>query len=84
MLKADAINKEATVSNEVHCPYCNTRQGFPERRDYRPLYVNCANCARRFIVEPLKNGFMVYRDGEAPCCSDPECREMEMADSGQD
>ncbi|MBG0791608.1 MAG: hypothetical protein H0S80_14045 [Desulfovibrionaceae bacterium] len=72
------------MNNQVHCPYCNARQGVREPQDYRPYYVNCAQCARRFIVEPVKSGLMVYRDGEAPCCSDPECREMEMADSGQE
>jgi len=72
------------MSNEVHCPYCNTRQGVSDRDDYRPYYANCGECARRFIVEPVKSGVVVYRDGEAPCCSDPECREIEMADSGQD
>ena len=72
------------MSNEVYCPYCNARQSVGERKDYRPFYVKCTGCAERFIVEPVRNGFVVYRDGEAPCCSDPECREMEMADSGQD
>ena len=72
------------MSNQIHCPYCNTRQDVNDRKDYRPFYVNCADCARRFIVEPVKSGVVVYRDGQAPCCSDPECREMEMADSGQD
>lgn len=72
------------MSNEVYCPYCNARQKVDEHSDYGPFYVKCTECAKRFIVEPVRNGLVVYRDGEAPCCSDPECREIEMADSGQD
>ncbi len=72
------------MSIAVHCPYCNTRQEIAAHDDYQPFYVNCAECARRFIVEPVQSGTVVYRDGEAPCCSDPECRETEMGDSGQD
>lgn len=72
------------MSQTIHCPYCNTRQEVADHGDYRPFYVNCAECDKRFIAEPLKNGTVVYRDGEAPCCSDPECRETEMGDSGQD
>jgi len=72
------------MSAHVHCPYCSVGQETAEYSDYRPFYVNCSDCARRFIVEPVRNGVVVYRDGEAPCCSDPECRETEMGDSGQD
>ena len=72
------------MSSEVHCPYCNIRQAVSGCDDFRPFYVNCAECASRFIVEPVRNGLLVYRDGEAPCCSDPECRELEMAGSGQE
>lgn len=72
------------MSTAVFCPYCNTRQDIAEHGDFRPFYVNCADCARRFIAEPVRSGTVVYRDGEAPCCSDPDCRELELADSGQD
>lgn len=68
----------------VRCPNCNADQDIPVHGDYRPFYVNCTQCAKRFIAEPVQNGTVVYRDGEAPCCSDPECRETELGDSGQE
>lgn len=68
----------------VNCPYCLVTRELPPSKDYTPFYVDCSDCAERFIVEPVRNGVVVYRDGEAPCCSDPECRATEMGDSGQD
>ncbi|WP_147822625.1 hypothetical protein [Salidesulfovibrio onnuriiensis] len=68
----------------VHCPYCSHKQPVEHADDYSPAYAVCKSCNRRFIVEPVATGVMVYRDGEAPCCSDPECRENELAASGQD
>ena len=72
------------MSSHVYCPYCNAGQDVTDYGDYRPFYVNCSECSRRFIVEPMRNGTVIYREGEAPCCSDPECRETEMGDSGED
>ena len=66
------------------CPYCSARQAVDDHGDYRPFYVKCADCSRRFIVEPVRSGAVVYRDGEAPCCSDPECRATEMGASGDE
>ncbi|QGY39567.1 hypothetical protein GM415_05355 [Pseudodesulfovibrio cashew] len=68
----------------VNCPYCAAVRSLPAPQDYSPFYVDCDRCSERFIVEPVQNGTMVYRDGEAPCCSDPECRATEMGDAGQD
>ena len=68
----------------VRCPYCSHEQVVTTAGDFRPFYVNCDQCSRRFIAEPLQSGILIYRDGEAPCCSDPECRETEMGASGND
>jgi len=68
----------------VRCPYCSQEQVVTTAGDYRPFYVNCAQCSRRFIAEPAQSGVLIYRDGEAPCCSDPDCRETEMGTSGDD
>lgn len=72
------------MSATIRCPYCNAGREAGEFDGYAPFYVNCEECSRRFIVEPVRHGVVVYRDGEAPCCSDPECRETEMAGSGQE
>ena len=72
------------MSTNILCPYCSAPQKVPEHGDYRPFYVNCTECARRFIVEPVQSGTVVYKAEEAPCCSDPDCRATEMAGSGQD
>jgi len=66
------------MSKNVICPYCSAGQGVPEHGDYRPYYVDCTDCTKRFIVEPVSNGTLVYKLEEAPCCSDPDCRAIEM------
>lgn len=72
------------TETNVSCPYCSREQAVRTHGDFRPFYVNCADCSRRFIAEPVQGGMVVYRDGEAPCCSDPECRATEMGTSGDD
>ncbi|WFS62282.1 hypothetical protein LF599_16710 [Pseudodesulfovibrio thermohalotolerans] len=72
------------MSATIHCPYCNASRETGDFESYAPFYVNCEECSRRYIVEPVRSGVVVYRDGEAPCCSDPDCRETEMAGSGQE
>ena len=67
------------MSKNVLCPYCSEGQAVPDHENYRPFYFNCTGCARRFIVEPVRNGTVVYKLEEAPCCSDPDCRATEMA-----
>lgn len=72
------------TGTSVHCPYCSNKQDVGEFENYKPFYMNCESCSKRYIVEPVQNGAMVYRDGEAPCCSDPECRETELGGSGEE
>ena len=72
------------MSVNVRCPYCSAEQGVESHGDFRPYYVTCEHCATRFICEPARSGMVVYREGDAPCCSDPECRAMEMAGSGNE
>lgn len=72
------------MSATIQCPYCNAPRVTGRFENYSPFYVNCSECSRRYIVEPVRNGVVVYRDGEAPCCSDPDCRATEMAGSGQE
>lgn len=72
----------STIS--MRCPYCLSEQTAPHPGDYSPQYVNCTLCGKRFIAEPGREGVTVYRDGEAPCCSDPECRTTELGGSQED
>ena len=62
----------------VNCPYCEAPNDHPAPTDYAPRYITCGECGKRFIMEPTASGHDVYRDGEAPCCSDPNCKAIEM------
>jgi uncharacterized protein (DUF983 family) len=63
---------------KFQCPYCQAGQQLEHKGNYAPVYVDCQVCERRFIVEPLADGVAVFKEGEAPCCSDPDCRAVEM------
>ncbi|MFW5488930.1 MAG: hypothetical protein ACNI3A_11050 [Desulfovibrio sp.] len=69
---------------EVQCPYCHAAQSVDHAGGYAPMYADCPKCDNRFIVEPVRSGVMTYRTEDAPCCSDPDCRAMEMGDSGNE
>ena len=62
----------------ANCPYCNGKTGVDLPIDYAPVYAYCSFCSKKFIVERLAVGFQVLKPEEAPCCSDPDCRRIEM------
>jgi hypothetical protein len=64
---------------ETSCPYCSNTTEFKMPVDYAPVYVFCTSCNKKFIIERLAKGFAAMTLEEAPCCSDPECRETEMS-----
>lgn len=63
----------------ARCPYCRGKTVVQLPPNYAPVYVHCMACGRRFIVERIKNGLDVLRLENAPCSSDPDCREIEMS-----
>jgi hypothetical protein len=71
------------VIETVSCPYCfqDTSVDMPD--NYAPVYSVCRACQKKFIIERLTNGFQVLTREEAPCESDPDCREIEMGDSDE-
>ena len=68
---------QASVES-VKCPYCGQSTSIDLPVDYAPVYAICGICRKKFIVERLAEGFQVMTREEAPCCSDPDCRDIEM------
>lgn len=64
---------------DLNCPYCGHETSIDHDGLYSPRYHDCADCGKRYIYEPVSSGVDFYRMGEAPCCSDPDCREVEMS-----
>lgn len=62
----------------VACPYCNEEASIQEPENYAPVYAYCAKCDHKFIVERLSDGVQLFTIEDAPCSSDPNCREIEM------
>lgn len=68
----------ARLEQIARCPYCREKTVIQLPPNYAPVYVNCMACGRRFIAERIKDGLDVLRLENAPCSSDPDCREIEM------
>lgn len=77
MSKADNGNQASQIN--VRCPYCNESTSISEPVDYAPFYAYCRSCSQKFIVERCSNRIDIMKTEEAPCCSDPDCRELEMS-----
>jgi transcription elongation factor Elf1 len=67
-----------TSEKASECPYCGQPTAVDLPGDYEPVYAYCGNCGEKFIAQRLESGFQVLSIEEAPCCSDPDCREIEM------
>ena len=63
----------------VKCPYCQQSMTVMQGEDYAPQFHDCSRCKKRFIVERGANSFKVMKEKDAPCMSNPECREIETS-----
>lgn len=61
-----------------NCPYCSVETTVNLPEDYRPVFVICEKCEKKFIAERTADGFKVFTREDAPRCSDPDCREIEL------
>ncbi len=68
----------------VNCPYCRSDQQVDHPGNYTPVYTVCSCCDKRFIVEPVRDGILAYKTENAPCCSQPDCRSIELGASGNE
>jgi hypothetical protein len=67
----------------AQCPYCQAQTTIDLPIDYAPVFVYCDSCSKKFIAERRAQGFDVFTEEGAPCCSNPDCREIEMAASDE-
>jgi len=74
------VSAEAVQSSveTVSCPYCQIETPVEMPANYAPVYSICQACEKKFILERLAEGFQVLTREEAPCISDPDCRDIEM------
>lgn len=82
-----AILKTKDVRHPVQtvtCPYCRKFTQIQPASDYAPKYVRCSICNKRFIVERVQRGIQLLTLEEAPCFSDPDCRELELAQGDEE
>ncbi len=63
----------------VNCPYCQQSVTVIQGEDYAPQFHACSGCGKRFIVERGASRIKVMKEKEAPCMSNPECREIETS-----
>lgn len=63
----------------VTCPLCRTRHQIDQPDGYGPVFHDCRKGKGRFIVERTSKGYDVLAEVGAPCCSNPDCRCVEMS-----
>jgi len=63
----------------VNCPYCQESRTVNQGEDYAPQFHECHKCGQRFIVERGVSRVKVMKEKDAPCMSNPECREIETS-----
>ena len=69
---------EPVALETAPCPYCGRQTTIDLPDNYAPVYTDCDVCATKFITQRLRKGFQVLTLENAPCYSDPDCRELEM------
>lgn len=74
-----SVTTSATSKETTRCPYCDAHTSVDLPGNYTPVYAYCGACGKKFIVERLAEGFQTLTLETAPCASDPDCREIEMA-----
>jgi hypothetical protein len=72
-----------TTTETAQCPHCQTDTSIELPDNYAPVFVFCTHCHEKFIVERRAQGFDVFTEWGAPRCSNPDCREIEMAASDE-
>jgi hypothetical protein len=76
------MNQTASTATHSHetarCPYCHAETAVELPANYKPVFVSCGLCTKKFIAERRAQGFTVMTVEEAPCFSNPDCREIEM------
>ena len=78
-----SIKKGQSSVKNVQCPYCGHETPIDMPGDYAPVYAYCGVCRKKYILERLAEGIQVLTVEAAPCCSDPDCREIEMGGSDE-
>jgi len=68
----------SAIRVEIRCPYCLMHTEAEPASNYEPIYVPCKVCSQKFILERTMDGFQALKIEGAPCCSDPDRREIEM------
>lgn len=73
-----AANAHRRAKEISDCPYCGGQTRVALAQDYAPIFVYCEVCGARFIAERLAKGYQLLTVEDAPCSSNPDCREIEM------
>ena len=79
-----AISPPTYSQEAAICPHCGVETSLELPINYRPVFAFCDGCGKKFIAERLAEGFQVMTVEEAPCSSNPDCREIEIGGSDEE
>lgn len=69
---------------EISCAYCFESCVVEQPEDFEGRYEECPSCGKRFIYERSSDGMRTWTLADAPCCSDPNCRETELSQGDEE
>lgn len=75
---------QQSSAQSITCPYCHGPTIINPRADYRPIYTICNGCKEKFIIERVARGIKAFTLEEAPTCSDPNRRAIEMGQGDEE
>ena len=80
MAKTKTKSPETVASEavKINCPYCRKMTPVTPADDYRPIYVQCRVCGKRFIASRLPDKIAAMKVEDASALDDPDLREIEL------
>lgn len=69
---------------DVDCPHCGKTSRMERPADFDGRYADCPGCGERLVYQRSSEGVQSWTVADAPCCSDPDCRETEMSFGDED
>lgn len=85
MTTSNASCQGAGGRNEpIQCPYCLELSRIIPAEDYRPIFVDCTICGKRFIAQRTREGIEALKIESASVLENPDRREIELSQGDEE
>jgi transcription elongation factor Elf1 len=73
-----------TVKKTIKCPYCQKNTSVVPAEDYRPIFVDCTVCGKRFIAQRTREDIEALKIESASVLENPDLREIELSQGDEE